>query len=1286
MTNPATGYDSNTLNPFQPYFDDFQEAINPATGSLTLTQIDLVLPGRGGLDLGIERVYSSNTANAYQQRAFFDDESPYWVEGGVWGEYTEYFDDYVIHHMYYMLGHEAGPFVRDPSGYTDDYGYYRPFYKESRKYSLSGEEIDYWDDYYEEWTIFYGRYFAYADSQSRSYVHFRYGLGLGWSFGFPSVEYVEGDEERLFLHLGDGSVFEVDEHSPSGLKRHPLQDMVFSRISPGNHSLRLKNGTTYYFGYSGRLTRIEDRYGNEIKFIYGSGSSSDRIAEIEDTVGRRICFDYSNPNKVVLTVRDQGGASQGTIEYHLQDVASGYPPAKKLTKVVDNLGREISFDYELIETRFCYDQPDYPATNYHLALTQVTHPFGSTGNKGATQYTWESPLPRKAWINPDWGPSEYDYQEYLRIASRMDHDGTSSFNVAQFSYSPYSSNGSTTERILVSNDMGNLVERMEFDQDYLMVKQETTWEDPVTLGDITQTREISYFNKCYPKRETISFGSIAEKLIKEYTYDDYGNLLYQSDNSGQRSEHTYDTANYHLPQEQRTKITDVQDNPSTWYRTMFQLTQDKRNIQSEVYQEYRKTLNPAQTFPGTTSPSMRVGEWLLSKENVTQFKVNVSWYAGSWSTMQYTVEYREVGAEEWTRHTLKRKSEWWGHSSATDSYTINLSHHGNWEVRVVASCTAGSTVRVASSSYVADEIVWTQLGRQVEYLYEYQDTAGPLAANLTLKTVVMEDGTHHSTGIDYDQYNAYPVRIYRAQDGILSPYETTATYDVFGRTKKLTETESGISFTQEFDYDQLGRLTQVKEPFILEDNAQYYRQWVYSDHVPEVETKIIDDTGTVYDQVLYRFDSLGRFLSEERMLDGSYTPIRRVWYNDRGLVEKEQVESDIPVVTTYKYDPLGRLWKTVLGETSTYPRNFTEHRYTDSLRLTKEIIDTRGNSVSLEYDLLGRLVKTSQTVTELLNGPKLYVTEYQYDLLDRLREVKDPEDLVTRYHYELLGINRIEMPVRQGGTSQLADQVFTYDNRGNLIAVDYGNGTIEHKYDAWDRSIETLYPATEYTGHTVSPACKFITTYEHVNDSVNGKKVTVRTFEGPGYSTLVGEVISRTDPLGRLRRESWQIPVGSGLETYSLAYTYDGAGNLTQLTYPDHNSVSYTYDTSATSSQPSFGRLRSVPGVCDFAYTTNGFLKSIAYVNGALTQIQPDHRNRPASIVTTLQGQTLFSQYYTYDYANNILCINGSEQVYDYDELDRLISASNGLYSFQEGYQYDGAGNCTKVLDPFGNT
>ncbi|MDD4519255.1 MAG: hypothetical protein PHH90_12295, partial [Limnochordia bacterium] len=561
-----------------------------------------------------------------------------------------------------------------------------------------------------------------------------------------------------------------------------------------------------------------------------------------------------------------------------------------------------------------------------------------------------------------------------------------------------------------------------------------------------------------------------------------------------------------------------------------------------------------------------------------------------------------------------------------------------------------------------------------------------LAANLTLKTVVMEDGTHHSTGIDYDQYNAYPVRIYRAQDGILSPYETTATYDVFGRTKKLTETESGISFTQEFDYDQLGRLTQVKEPFILEDNAQYYRQWVYSDHVPEVETKIIDDTGTVYDQVLYRFDSLGRFLSEERMLDGSYTPIRRVWYNDRGLVEKEQVESDIPVVTTYKYDPLGRLWKTVLGETSTYPRNFTEHRYTDSLRLTKEIIDTRGNSVSLEYDLLGRLVKTSQTVTELLNGPKLYVTEYQYDLLDRLREVKDPEDLVTRYHYELLGINRIEMPVRQGGTSQLADQVFTYDNRGNLIAVDYGNGTIEHKYDAWDRSIETLYPATEYTGHTVSPACKFITTYEHVNDSVNGKKVTVRTFEGPGYSTLVGEVISRTDPLGRLRRESWQIPVGSGLETYSLAYTYDGAGNLTQLTYPDHNSVSYTYDTSATSSQPSFGRLRSVPGVCDFAYTTNGFLKSIAYVNGALTQIQPDHRNRPASIVTTLQGQTLFSQYYTYDYANNILCINGSEQVYDYDELDRLISASNGLYSFQEGYQYDGAGNCTKVLDPFGNT
>ncbi|MGI6166156.1 MAG: RHS repeat-associated core domain-containing protein, partial [Limnochordia bacterium] len=1097
------------------------------------------------------------------------------------------------------------------------------------------------------------------------------------------MEYVNADEEgkeQLLLHLGDGRVFEVDEYeySPSGLKRYPLQDMVFSRR---NCSLRLKNGTTYYFGYSGRLIRIEDRYENEITFTYGSGSSSDRIAEIKDTIGRRICFDYSNPNKVVLTVRDQGGASQGTIEYHLQDVASGYPPAKKLTKVVDNLGREISFDYDLIEAQFCYDQPDYPATNYYLALTQVTHPFGSTGNKGTTQYTWESPLPRKAWIDPYWGPSDYDYQEYLRIASRMDHDGTSNFNVAQFSYSPYSSNGSTTERTLVSNDIGNLVERMEFDKDYLMVKHEMTWEDPVTLGDINQTREISYFNKCYPKRETISFGSTAEKLIKEYTYDDYGNLLYQFDNSGKRSEYTYNTAHYHLPLEQRTKITDVQDNQSTWYRTLFQLTQDKRNIQSEMHQEYQKTLYPAQTFPGTSSPYMRVDEWLLSKENVTQFKVNVSWSAASWSTMRYTVEYREVGAEEWTRHTQKSKNEWWGRSSGTESYTINLSHKGNWEVRVVASCTGDSRVQVTSSCYVADEIIWTLVGRQVEYLYQYQDTAGPLSANLISQTVVMEDGTHHLTGIDYDQYNAYPSRIFRVQNGVLSPYETTATYDFFGRMKTLTETESGISFTQEFGYDQLGRLTQVKEPFILEDNAQYYRQWEYHDDVPEVQTKILDDTGTIYDQATYRFDPLGRLVSEERIIDGISTQLRQIAYNDRGMVQREEVASDIPLVITYRYDAIGRPWRTILGETESAPRNYTEHRYMDN-ELEQEVIDTNSNSVILEYDLAGRLIRTSQNVTEILNGTKEYVTEYQYDLLDRLLEVKGPEGLITRYYYELLGISRIEMPVAEGGISQLADQVFTYDNRGNLSAVNYGNGTTEHKYDAWDRSIETLYPASFYNGDPVSPAQKLITTYGLVEDLVNGRQVTVRTFEGPGYGTLVAEVISRTDPLGRLRSELWQIPVGGGLESYSLAYTYDGAGNLTQLTYPDHNSIAYTYETSATSPQPSFGRLQSVPGVCNFTYTTSGFLKSLAYVNGALTQIQPDHRSRPASIVTTLQGQTLFDEYYTYDYENNITDIDENRpayRYYNYDELNRLTGVTDYRYGLWENYQYDGAGNRTKI-------
>ncbi|MDD4518900.1 MAG: transposase [Limnochordia bacterium] len=169
---------------------------------------------------------------------------------------------------------------------------------------------------------------------------------------------------------------------------------------------------------------------------------------------------------------------------------------------------------------------------------------------------------------------------------------------------------------------------------------------------------------------------------------------------------------------------------------MYQLTQDKRNIQSEVYQEYEKTLNPAQTFPGTSSPTMQEDQWSLSAEGVTQFKVNVYWYAGSWSTMRYTVEYREIGAEEWTRYIHKSQNEWWGSSSGTESHTIDLDRRGNWEVRVVANCSGGSTVRVTSSSYVADEIIWTPVGRQVEYLYQYQDTAGPLAANLASKTVI----------------------------------------------------------------------------------------------------------------------------------------------------------------------------------------------------------------------------------------------------------------------------------------------------------------------------------------------------------------------------------------------------------------------------------------------------------------------------------------------------------------------------------------------------------------------
>jgi hypothetical protein len=80
VIDPSGVYDAKRVNPFLPHFQSINETVNPLTGALSVTQTDLVLPGRQGLDLVVERIYSSNRANEYIPEVELTDYA-YWTDG-----------------------------------------------------------------------------------------------------------------------------------------------------------------------------------------------------------------------------------------------------------------------------------------------------------------------------------------------------------------------------------------------------------------------------------------------------------------------------------------------------------------------------------------------------------------------------------------------------------------------------------------------------------------------------------------------------------------------------------------------------------------------------------------------------------------------------------------------------------------------------------------------------------------------------------------------------------------------------------------------------------------------------------------------------------------------------------------------------------------------------------------------------------------------------------------------------------------------------------------------------
>ncbi|MEZ4454316.1 MAG: RHS repeat-associated core domain-containing protein, partial [Nannocystaceae bacterium] len=188
-----------------------------------------------------------------------------------------------------------------------------------------------------------------------------------------------------------------------------------------------------------------------------------------------------------------------------------------------------------------------------------------------------------------------------------------------------------------------------------------------------------------------------------------------------------------------------------------------------------------------------------------------------------------------------------------------------------------------------------------------------------------------------------------------------------------------------------------------------------------------------------------------------------------------------------------------------------------------------------------------------------------------------------------------------------------------------------------------------------------------------------------GYSNI-GKLTTMTDEAGS---ETFDHDVGGNVvknvrtidgESYTFEHGFDPGGRKLWTTYPDG-------DTLGTPGSPlvydGAGRLSSIPGYVEAAlYDADGRLIRLDNANGTVTTRQHSQERGWLTAISTVSGEPIQDLAYARDAKGMITEIEspfeGEGWMYEYDELDRLIAATNASNpEYDQTLRYDAIGNIT---------
>lgn len=514
-----------------------------------------------------------------------------------------------------------------------------------------------------------------------------------------------------------------------------------------------------------------------------------------------------------------------------------------------------------------------------------------------------------------------------------------------------------------------------------------------------------------------------------------------------------------------------------------------------------------------------------------------------------------------------------------------------------------------------------------------------------------------------------------------------------------------------FEYDKSGRLIWIK-PKDGKGAFTEYKYPVAPGHT-YIYTRQIDNytSGRPLQSYSYtRLDDFGRVWKENTAIE---------------LHPKEKMSTK-----ETRYNAMG--WKTAVYESRFgHPYYKTQFKSFDAFGRPREIIKPDGEKIQIEYRGIRQIKKTVRIGTSRSSNNAIQLTPVEhfeiYDAHRRLIEVREASGKNGAYHstfYDYNHANKLTKVTQKGGSSGTQERLFEYDNRGLLLQerhpekgnihgnawvkyLDFDAKGLAHRQVDGSNKVSFIFDKAERliqvrnTGGNLLKEFRFAN-YNYGSNKRKGKLYqairhnhVIVPWTGGKANVKVTEEFVYAGRNGQVSERKTTIP-SSPNYVFVQKFGYTPLGNIKNLEYPIATHANIPDQFRKVEFSYNGGLLFGVKGVKANGHKEVDFAKSISYhANGLIHQVQhgngatytmyndPHDMLRPHKWKVKAAAGELIMGPYHYDGKDNITRIdvpsrNGFED-FIYDKVNRLVKHTIDGKSRYQHYNFDVFGNLTQM-------